>query len=65
MRDEVFNRIKNRVFNSMLVHIKQDEKLNLWGTVKGRHFLKRSLVVALYRDMYAVGYAKLLNQPKN
>jgi hypothetical protein len=37
----------------------------LWGQNKGTGFLSKSVVLALYKDMYAVGYCKLKEQIAN
>jgi len=35
---------------------------SLWGEIKRKDFIRRSLVIALYKDLESVGYCKLRNE---
>ncbi len=40
----------------------QKEKLHLWGLKKGSLFISNSVLVALYKDLFGVGYCELRSQ---
>lgn len=60
----VQKKVKNATLSSMLDFIKK-KKLKLWGLEKGRLFLKKQLVLMLYKDINAVGYTSLSQETKN
>lgn len=57
----VKSRVTNRVFNTMLNYL-EAHRPSLWGEEQPRNFLKRNLIMALYKDMENIGYQKLLKE---
>jgi len=58
IKQKVMNRIKNKTFNSIKNYFHQN-KPRLLGSVKHRYFDNDSILIALYKDMYAISYKEI------
>ena len=55
VKTKVGQRIKLRTINSIVNYV-TDKDPTLWGLEQPRGFLKKSCYVALFKDLYSVGY---------
>lgn len=58
IKKKVRQRIKERTLKSIWRHVKI-AKPALWGSHRPRNHLRKAVVVALYKDMFAIGYRNL------
>ena len=61
IKTAVHKRIKKKTFHSLYSFIK-NKNPSLWGVKKHWFFLRHTLYVFLYKDMYAVGYRTLTRE---
>jgi len=54
----VLSKLKRRVFLEILYFLVKEDIL-LWGQKQGRNYIKKCLALALYKDLFAVGYDRL------
>jgi len=61
---EVKKKVNIDTLSSMTSFIKK-KKISLWSLEKGRMFLKKQLILALFKDINAIGYKFLADETKN
>jgi hypothetical protein len=61
IRSLVKKKVKERTLKALTERLNK-EKLSLWGIKKGCRFIQHSVLVALYKDLDAVGYCELKKQ---
>ncbi len=61
IREAVKTRMKEKSLKALTSRV-QKEKLHLWDLKKGSRFISHSVLVALYKDLFGVGYCELRNQ---
>jgi hypothetical protein len=59
VQKEVKKRLKPAVYKEMLDYVESADP-SLWGMTKPRYFTKRMFVLAMYHDITAYGYGKIL-----
>ena len=58
IRSCVKSRVREKSLKAIIKRVK-DSDPSLWGLKKGRNFISHSVLVALYKDLYSVGYCQL------
>jgi hypothetical protein len=61
---EVKKRIRPTILKQLRSHISR-KTLKLWGRKKGKNFVYEQMILALYKDLFDVGYIALNNDTKS
>lgn len=59
IENTVYEKVGKETMQEMERYVKQ-KRLILWGEDKPRYFLKRNLILCLYKDIVCIGYQRLL-----
>lgn len=63
VQEQVHRVVKKKVVKSIVKYLKEANP-TLWGMNKPRHFLKKSIYLAIYKDITSKGYMKLASETK-
>lgn len=63
LKQAVLKKIKKKTFDALFAYVEK-HPLKLWGAKKDRLFLRKSVFLALYKDLEHVGYSWLSDMVK-